>query len=156
LNFDRTSDGYLNNLAGNYILETDKISGVSGTPARMVVYNTPVRPLDNEDTYAVFLKDTWRVTDHLTANLGVRWEQQHSYLPAQSREAARDFPVIFPAASYSQIEVGRWSRTVPRVGVAYDIGRRSVVKASFGEYNYIFGDTFGDRYNGNATGTATY
>src|SRR5262249_35930302 len=31
LNFDRTSDGYLNNLAGNYILETDKISGVSGT-----------------------------------------------------------------------------------------------------------------------------
>jgi Carboxypeptidase regulatory-like domain/TonB dependent receptor len=156
LSFDRTSDGYLDNLAGNYILETDKISGASGTPARIVIYNTPVRPLDSENTYAVFLKDTWRVTDHLTANVGVRWERQHSYLPAQSREAARDFPTIFPAASYSQIEVGTWNRTVPRVGVAYDIGRKSVVKASVGEYNYIFGDTFGDRYNGNATGTATY
>jgi hypothetical protein len=156
LSFDRTSDGYFDNVAGNYILQTDRIGGVSGTPARIVIYNTPVRPRDSEDTYAVYLKDTWRPTEHLTANLGVRWERQHSYLPAQSRDAARDFPTVFPAASYPRIEVGTWNRTVPRLGMAYDIGRKSVVKASYGRYNYVFGDTFGDRYNGNATGTATF
>jgi hypothetical protein len=156
LSFDRTSDGYLNNVAGNYILQTDKIGGVSGTPSRIVIYNTPARPLDNEDTDALFFKDTWRVTDRFTANVGVRWERQHSYLPEQSREAARDFPIVFPAASYPKIEVGTWTRTVPRAGIAYEVGRKSVIKASVGEYNYIFGDTFGDRYNGNATGTATF
>jgi hypothetical protein len=30
------------------------------------------------------------------------------------------------------------------------------VKASIGEYNYIFGDTFGDSYNANATATMTF
>jgi hypothetical protein len=156
LSFDRTSDGYLDNVAGNYILQTDRIGGVSGTPARIVIYNTPVRPLDNEDIYAVYLKDTWRITDRLTANLGLRWESQHSYLPSQSRDAARDFPTVFPAASYPEIDVGTWARAVPRAGVAYDLGQKSVIKASVGEYNYVFGDTFGDRYNGNATGTATF
>lgn len=153
---DRSSDGYFNNVAGNYILQTDRIGGVSGTPARIVFRNTPVKPLDNEDTYAFYLKDTWRLSDRLTANLGLRWERQHSYLPAQSAEPARDVPTVFPAGSFSQIDVGTWSRVVPRVGVAWDLDGKSVVKASVGAYNYIFGDTFGDRYNRNATATATF
>jgi hypothetical protein len=153
---DRTTDGYLNNLAGNYVLQTDRIGGVSGTPTRIVFHNTPSFPDDSEDTYAFYLKNTWRLSNRLTANLGLRWERQHSYLPAQSREAARDAPTIFPAGSFPQINVGIWTRTVPRVGVAWDLDGKSVVKASVGAYNYIFGDTFGDRYNRNATATATF
>lgn len=153
---DRASDGWFDNLAGNYVLQTDRIGGVSGTPVRIQIRNTPSKPLDNEDTYAFYLKDTWRLTDRLTANLGLRWERQHSYLPAQSREVARDFPALFPAGTFPRIEVGTWSRTVPRVGVAWDLGGKSVVKASVGAYNYIYGDTFGDTYNRNATGVATF
>ncbi|MBI1876038.1 MAG: TonB-dependent receptor [Acidobacteria bacterium] len=153
---DRASDGWFNNVAGNYVLQTDRVGGVSGTPVRIQIRNTPSKPLDNEDTYAFYLKDTWRLTDRLTANLGLRWERQHSYLPAQSREAARDFPSVFPAGTFPRIEVGTWSRTVPRLGVAWDLGGKSVVKASVGAYNYIFGDTFGDNYNRNATGVATF
>jgi len=40
--------------------------------------------------------------------------------------------------------------------VAWDLGGKSVVKASFGLYNYIFGDTWGDAYNANATGSMTF
>jgi hypothetical protein len=153
---DSTENGYANNLAGNYILETDKIGGVSGTPSLIVFRNTPSFPLDRENTYAWYAKDTWRATEHLTANLGVRWELQHSFLPAQSREAARDVPTVFPAGSFPYQDIGTWTRAVPRLGIAWDMGHRSVIKASLGEYNYVFGDTFGDTYNANATGTATY
>jgi Carboxypeptidase regulatory-like domain len=153
---DYTTDGYENNLAGNYVLQTDRIGGVSSTPTRIVFRNTPSIPLDRENTYAWYLKDTWRLTSRFTANLGVRWERQHAFLPAQSREAARDAPTVFPAGTYPKTEIGTWTRTVPRVGVAWDLDGKSVVKASVGEYNYVFGDTFGDQYNPNATGTATF
>jgi Carboxypeptidase regulatory-like domain/TonB dependent receptor len=153
---DRTTDGYLNNLAGNYILQTDRIGGVSGTPTRIEMRNTPVAPLGAEDTYAFFVKDAWRLNNRVTLNLGARWERQHSFVPAQSREAARDFPQLFPAGTFPRKEVGTWSRTVPRIGVAWDVDGKSVVKASAGAYNYMFGDTFGDAYNPNATGTATF
>jgi hypothetical protein len=112
--------------------------------------------LDRENTFAWYVKDTWRVKEHLTVNLGVRWELQHSFLPAQSRDAARDVPTIFPAGSFAYEDIGTWTRAVPRIGVAWDVGHKSVVKASVGEYNYIFGDTFGDSYSANATGTATF
>lgn len=153
---DRSSDGYSNNLAGNYILYTDRINGVSGTPARIRIYNTPVVPRDNADTDAWYLKDTWRVTNALTVNLGVRWERQHSYLPEQSREAARDFPMLYPAETFRQIDVQRFNRFVPRVGIAWDLGGSTVVKATFGQYNYMLGDTFGDRYNANARAETLY
>ncbi len=77
--WDRTSDAWLNNEAsdgnyGNYVLITDRINGVSGTPFRIRAYNTPVYPLDNEDIYAFYFKDSWRATERLTLNLGVRWD----------------------------------------------------------------------------------
>jgi hypothetical protein len=154
--FDRASDGWFNNLAGNYVLQTDRVGGVSGTAVRMVMRNTPVKPLDNADTFAYYIKDTWRINDRVTVNLGLRWEHQHSYLPPQTADPARDFPTVFPGGTFRKLEVGKWTRTVPRFGIAWNLDGKSVVKGSFGVYNYMFGDTFGDRYNPNATGTATF
>jgi hypothetical protein len=153
---DRTTDAYEDNLSGNYILQTDRIGGVSGTPSQIVFYNTPSVPVDRETTYAFYAKDTWRFNQKVTVNLGLRWERQHAFLPAQTRDAARDAPTVFPAGTYPFTEIGTWTRAVPRVGVAWDLGGKSVVKASAGKYNYVFGDTFGDQYNPNATGNATF
>lgn len=154
--WDRTSDGWRNNLAGNYILYTDRINGVSGTPFRIRAYNTPVRPRDNEDIYAWYFKDSWRPTERLTFNLGVRWEYQHSYLPEQDYAGARDFPSVFPAKHVSKLDVQTFNRLVPRVGVAYDLGDNSVIKATWGQYNYILGDTFGDVFAATATANAVF
>jgi hypothetical protein len=153
---DRSSDGYSNNLAGNYVLITDKVNGVSGTPVRIRVYNTPVTPKDHEDTYAWYLKDSWRPTSGLTFNLGMRWEKQHSYLPAQTAAPARDFPTLFPGGSFPKLDVQSFSRLVPRLGGAWDLGGKTVVKATFGEYNYMLGDTYADAFNQNATANATF
>lgn len=149
--WDRTSDGWRNNLAGNYLLLTDK-----GVPFRIRAYNTPVRPRDNEDIYAWYFKDSWRPTQQLTFNLGVRWEYQHSYLPEQDYAGARDFPTLFPAKHVDKLDVQTFNRVVPRVGVAYDLGDKSVIKATWGLYNYILGDTFGDVFAATATANAVF
>jgi len=159
--WDRTSDAWLNNEAsdgpyGNYVLITDKINGVSGTPFRIRAYNTPVFPQDNEDIFAWYFKDSWRPTDKLTFNLGLRWEYQHSYLPEQDYAGARDFATVFPAKHVDFLDVQTFNRVVPRLGVAYDLGGKSVVKATWGLYNYILGDTYGDVFAATATANAVF
>src|SRR5580765_3812512 len=153
---DKSSDGYSNNLACNCILYTDTIGGVPGTPSQIRLYNTPVVPADHSNIYAWYLKDSWRATSKLTINLGVRIERQHSFLPAQDYPGARDFPTVFPAGSFQQIDVQKLTRAVPRTGFAWDIGGKSVVKATFGLYNYMLGDTYADAFNSNATANAVF
>ena len=119
---DQSSDGYSNNLACNCILYTDTIAGAPNTPSQIRVYNTPVVPADHDNTYAWYIKDSWRPASRLTVNLGLRWERQHSFLPAQSFGGARDWPTVFPAGSFPQIEVQKLTRAVPRTG---KIGRAS-------------------------------
>src|SRR6266571_67913 len=153
---DQSSDGYSNNLACNCVLYTDTIGGVPGTPSQIRIYNTPVVPADHDNTYAWYIKDSWRPTSRLAVNLGVRWERQHSFLPEQSFAGARDWPTVFPAGSFPQIEVQRLTRAVPRTGVAWDIGGKSVVKATYGLYNYMLGDTYADAFNRNATANAVF
>ena len=153
---DKSSDGYSNNLACNCILYTDTIGGVPGTPSQIRLYNTPVVPADHDNIYAVYLKDSWRATSNLTINLGIRWERQHSFLPAQDFPGARDWPTVFPPGSFQQIEVQKLTRAVPRTGIAWNLGGKSVVKATFGLYNYMLGDTYADAFNRNATAQAMF
>ena len=124
-----------------------------GPPFRIRAYNTPAAPKDNEDIYAWYFKDSWRPASRLTLNLGVRWEYQHSYLPEQDYAGARDFPTVFPAKHVDKLDVQTFTRVVPRVGVAYDLGGKSVIKATWGLYNYILGDTYGDVFAATATAT---
>jgi len=153
---DKSSDGYSNNLACNCVLYTDTIGGAPNTPSQIRIYNTPVVPADHDNTYAVYVKDSWRPTSRITLNLGIRWERQHSFLPAQSFGGARDWATVFPAGSFPQIEVQKLTRAVPRTGMAWDVGGKSVVKATFGLYNYLLGDTYADAFNRNATANAVF
>jgi len=153
---DKSSDGYSNNLACNCILFTDTIGGVPNTPSQIRLYNTPVVPADHINIYSWYLKDSWRPTSKVTLNLGVRWERQHSFLPAQSFAGARDWPTVFPAGDFPEIDAQNLTRAVPRAGVAWDIGNKSVIKATWGLYNYMLGDTYADVFNRNATANATF
>ena len=86
----------------------------------------------------------------------MRWEYQHSYLPEQDYAGARDFPTVFPAKHVDKLDVQTFNRVVPRVGVAYDLGGKSVIKATWGLYNYILGDTYGDVFAATATANAVF
>ena len=106
------------------MLITDKINGVSGTPFRIRVYNTPVFPQDNEDTLRGISRTAGGSTESLTFNLGVRWEYQHSYLPEQDYAGARDFATVFPAKHVDLLDVQTFNRRRAAGGRGLRSGRQ--------------------------------
>jgi len=121
-----------------------------------VIDNLPLKPSNRADIYAAYAQDSWRVSNRLTANLGVRWERQHAYLPKQTYGGSPDFPAVFPSGTFSYQDLRTWVRTVPRLGLAWNLDRKSVVKTSFGLYNVNIGPSFGFAYNRDALSRTTF
>jgi hypothetical protein len=152
----RNSVGWRTHPAGDYRLIFDRVNNVSMTPVEIQIFNNPSQPDARASYYAGYIKDTWRLSDRLSMNLGVRFERQHSYLPDQSREASPDFPTLFPAATYDKLDVLTWNSVMPRFGVAWDVASRTVVKASFGQFLNGMPDNFANAYNPFANITYNY
>jgi hypothetical protein len=143
----RNSVGWRVHPAGNYKLTFDKVGGVSNQPVEIQVFNSPTQPDARAYYYAGYLKDTWRVTNRVTVNLGLRLENQRALIPKQSKDASPDFPTLFPAASYDRLHVLSWYSVVPRLGLAWDVANKTVVKATFGRYANGLSDSFANSYN---------
>jgi hypothetical protein len=135
---------------GNYVLVNQTVLGQPNTPVQLRVYDSPVFPSDKAQMLGVYLKDSWRVSDALTANLGIRWDYQHTYLPAQSHDASPDFPTVWPAGQYPYQTLQTWMRASPRAGIAWNGKKLGVVKGFAGTYGYVFGAQQGINYNRNA------
>jgi len=156
LYWEHSALGKLDHAHGNYLLYFDKVGGVSNQPVEIEIYNYPFMDDTRATKYAAYLKDTWRITERVTANLGVRWERQHSFLPEQSYAGSSQFPTLFPAGTFAALDVMRWTRTVPRVGLAWDLNVKTVVKTTFGIFNHMIADDFATEYNNNAQSTARF
>lgn len=156
--WETTGNHYDDQPHGNYLLIFDTVGGVPMTPAEIQIRNWPVQPETGATVFAGYFKDTWRINDRLTANLGVRYERQHSFVPAQSNEPSRQFPTLFPGGSFDRLDVLTWQSVVPRAGIAWDLtgSGRSVVKATHGIYNHMMGDSFASAYNLNGNINARY
>ena len=99
--------------------------------------------------FALFAQDSWRVTSRLTANYGIRWEEQTPLTDAKGNMTMMDPTLANSAAGglpgaliYAGSGPGRtgsnsflttwklgWS---PRVGLAYDLGHNTIVRAGYG------------------------
>jgi hypothetical protein len=152
----KNSIGWRLHPGGDYTLVFDRVNNVSGTPAEIQIRNSPAEPDSRANYYAGYIKDTWRVTEKVTLNLGLRIEQQKAFLPAQSKEASPQFPTLYPAASYDAVDVLTWNTIVPRVGLAWDVANKTVVKATFGRFVNGMDDAFANAYNPMANITTTF
>jgi len=152
----KNSIGWRLNPAGDYTLVFDRVNNVSGTPAEIQIRNSPAEPDSRANYYAGYIKDTWRVTEKVTLNLGLRIEQQKAFLPEQSKEVSPQFPTLYPAASYGALDVLTWNTVVPRLGVAWDVANKTVVKATFGRFVNGMDDAFANAYNPMANITTTF
>lgn len=152
----RNSVGWRVHPAGDYILVFDRLNNVSGTPSEIQIRNSPTQPDSRANYYAGYIKDTWRLTDRVTLNLGLRIEQQKAFLPEQSKEASPMFPTLFPAASYDRLDVLTWNTVVPRVGLAWDVANKTVVKGTFGRFVNGMDDGFANAYNPLSNVTMTF
>ena len=92
----------------------------------------------------------------MTLNLGLRFEQQKSFLPKQSKEVSPQFPTLFPATSFDGLDVLTWNKVVPRFGLAWDVADRTIVKATFGRFVNGMDDGFANAYNSMANVTMKF
>lgn len=126
----------------------------NGNPFTVVVYNYPYYTRNTMTTQSAFVRDAWRIGDRATINLGARYERYHLYVPEQSKPAGR----FYPAGDFPYTEVLTWNNWAPRVGVSLplDASNRTVLKATYGWYNFATQANYADAFNRNAANTTTY
>lgn len=115
-----------------------------------------------QNSYSAFFQDDWRFTDKITVNLGVRWEGFNRPYDANdalgnllvTRENGQDVARLMwagvnplpapdtgkvnePARTYGygrSLMKNRWLNFAPRVGIAYQVTPKTVVRLGFGMY----------------------
>ncbi len=93
--------------------------------------------INNED-FAIFIQDTWKVTRNFTVNYGLRWEAQHfpdPVIPPSSTAYGNDLTnPAFPSDGRIHNQNKMFQ---PRIGFAWDIrgNGKSALRASYGIYN---------------------
>jgi hypothetical protein len=129
--------------SGEYVFDEIKVdpftfqpqeAGLPLTPLRAYAHAVPHYYLQNfgaassnpnSNDYAAFAQDTLRVTDHLTLNLGVRWDLQ------TFTTAGLISNPLFPPAGKVPFQPYNFG---PRAGLAYSIGKTHplVIRAGYG------------------------
>src|SRR4029079_16720917 len=105
----------------------------NGIPSSIGEYARPLYDLEHlRAALGVYAQDRWTI-NKLTLNLGIRFDYQNAYVPAQ------DLPAItFVAARhYDAINnVPNWKDLSPRLGAAYDLfgNGKTVVRANYAKY----------------------
>ena len=111
-----------------------------GVPAQVDIYNTPVTGVNDVVYNGAYVNDTWKLTDRITLNLGVRFEsyadgwQEQEFTPAGHPALVgftdqRYVDFIAPRTVDART-VASTKTLVPRVGFAYNLtdDHRTVLK----------------------------
>ncbi len=114
-----------------------------GYPASGNIY-TATKLTDYADYYGAYVQDDFRVTSHLTVNLGLRWEreiglqEEHNGMIVNFNSTATN-PIgglgeVEYAGTNGKTAVGNWNSNKfgPRASVAYQLNPKTVIRAGYG------------------------
>ena len=108
--------------------------------------------MEAQNRYFFYGQDTWRITPKLTFNYGLRWE---FYTPESVNGKGNGGFAVLPegvirVAGYGGISdngstKNNWTQFAPRLGVAYQVTPKTVVRMGYGRsYDIgVFGSLFG-------------
>jgi hypothetical protein len=87
-----------------------------------------------QESISAFVDDSWRISDRLTLNLGLRYDHHRGIIPAFPRLDYDGNPTgeMIPGVD----PVFTWNNISPRLGFAWDVGgnQKTVIRGSFGVY----------------------
>jgi outer membrane receptor protein involved in Fe transport len=105
----------------------------SGAPSEVMLFE-PSKSQNGLYTLGLYLQDTWKVTNRLSFNLGVRYDHYRNFLPEQEHDvfSYTTENIVFPAVD----NLMTWNVTAPRIGVSYALTEdgKTVIKANAGRY----------------------
>jgi hypothetical protein len=137
-----------------------------GMTDALELYNTPATGLNDVVYNSFWANDSWKVTDRLTLNLGLRFEAYRDGWPEQNftpnghsqladwpanlnpTERARYFSFVAPR-NVEATTVAKTRTIAPRLGFAYDLtgDNRTVLKVYYGNFEFNSADTLANREN---------
>jgi hypothetical protein len=155
-------DGYLDEVR----LRFDSPTGSPfAEPWRVSIYNTPTVVNSAMWHHGAYINDQITVSEHLTVNVGVRWDYYRAYDPAQEIRPSRYRDFFYAGAplangysipaSFSDFSVPAnlvllyRGALGPRFGVAYDLfgDGKNVIKASWGRFYHNPGPDRAEDFN---------
>jgi carboxypeptidase family protein len=120
----------------------------TGGPLLLFLQKGPTRPGEtkdqsgassiNNEEFALFLQDSWKLTRNVTVNYGLRWEAQHFpdpvIAPSQTAYGQNLSDPRFPSTGRLPNQNKEFQ---PRIGFAWDIkgNGKSALRASWGIFN---------------------
>ena len=108
-----------------------------GYPSSYTVQTTPFSPHLSYTHMGYYFQDDWRMTDSLTANVGLRWEYFGRPVERDDRIASFDLATgqqVFPGQNgYPRSLVDPdYKDFAPRVALAWSVGNRTVLRGGYG------------------------
>jgi hypothetical protein len=130
--------------------------------------NAPIAAETAKFQTAIYLQDTWKITRKLTLDYGLRWDYG-TYQSEQYGRVASFSPTVPNPAASGRLGAKSYEATCgcnfshpypyaigPRLGVAYQIDRKTVIRGGFGVvYNSTSNQT-GSYSNNAASGTPAF
>jgi Carboxypeptidase regulatory-like domain/TonB dependent receptor len=119
---------------------------------RYVGSATEQHSIETQNRYFLYAQDTWRATQKLTVNYGLRWE---FYTPESVNGKGNGGFAVLPegvirVAGYGGIGMNgntasNYKLFAPRLGIAYEITPKTVIRMGYGRSfdNGVFGSLFG-------------
>jgi Carboxypeptidase regulatory-like domain len=132
------------------------------------LYNTPVTGLNDVVYSSLWVNDTWKASNRLTLNLGLRFEAYRDGWPEQdfspnghpvlSTWTDPTYRAFVEPQTVEPRTVANTKNVVPRIGFAYDLtgDNRTVLKAYFGQFRFNSADTLANRENPVGTAQLRY
>jgi hypothetical protein len=106
----------------------------------------------NVNNYSLFAQDTWRMTDRLTLTYGLRWEINPAPESASSGEPLYAVQGIFDSNPLALVQEAPWrtrfGNFAPRIGAAWQVTPKTVVRGGFGLFYDLGYGNVGDAAGG--------